>query len=124
MIVSHVISTGWMPVVVSQIRHPLEVWYPIPTLTNPKGQEEAPPTNLQPQQYPSTTGPKTITPIFAHEGSGTKTLNTKHPLFAFPNPRSGMPISTTGGFQRKGRHIFTLVNATTIKAFYKNQSSQ
>jgi hypothetical protein len=82
MIVSHVISTGWMPVVVSQIRHPLEVWYPIPTLTNTKGQEEAPPTNLQPQQYPSTTGPKTITPIFAHEGSGTKTLNTKHPLFA------------------------------------------
>lgn len=42
----------------------------------------APPTNLQPQQYPSTTNPKTITPIFAHEGSGTKTLNTKHPLFA------------------------------------------
>ena len=101
-----------MPIV-SQIRHPLAVGYPIPTLTKQKDKEVASTTNFnhtnvhQPQ-------PCKHKPISRTRDWGHRRLTQSTHFLGFPSPQPRMSISTTGGSK-----ILTLVNETTIKAFDK-----
>lgn len=99
-----------MPVM-SQIRHPLEVWYPIPTLTKRKDKRHLQLTSTTPMSINHS--PPNINPFSRTRDWGQRRLTQCTHFFGFPYPQPRMSISTTGGSK-----ILTLVNETTIKAIY------